>query len=190
MRVRASPRALLASWSNGLGHRCLDKLSNRWDTCTMKIYNHNQGYLRVCVGGELMLEHRYVIKMALGRSLRSDEVVHHKNEDRKDNRVENLELTDSSTHAVHHASRRFMITHVQLRCDGCGLPFFRRKSKVVFGKKSGQQRSYCSRECMESSRRKEIKHGTLTTYFRCGPPRCSLCKKAMRDYQRARRSRS
>lgn len=47
-------------------------------------------------------EHRHVMELHLGRKLSPEELVHHINENKADNRIENLEIESWSSHTAHH----------------------------------------------------------------------------------------
>ena len=51
-------------------------------------------------------EHRIVMEQMLGRKLSPDEVVHHVNNDKKDNRPENLQVMTRGEHFKHHLAER------------------------------------------------------------------------------------
>jgi hypothetical protein len=129
-----------------------------------------------------VLEHRYVMAKHIGRPLLSTELVHHKNEDKKDNRIINLELTDRSQHSKDHNPK----DRVGLTCPVCGCKFERQRSRIKDGI------STCSRSCsvklqidegrFPSGNKKVLRHGTEAGYRRkC---RCDLCRKAHAEKHR------
>lgn len=68
------------------------------------------GYVTLCIKSHpysdvqgYIFEHRIIMEMKIGRYLKPHEVVHHINEIKHDNRLENLELMDHGEHtAMHH----------------------------------------------------------------------------------------
>jgi hypothetical protein len=69
------------------------------------LYVYNPTHPHCSVDGYVM-EHRLVIEAALGRYLKRDEVVHHINENKKDNRLENLMVMTPDEHMRLHNQKR------------------------------------------------------------------------------------
>lgn len=65
------------------------------------------GYLTKYINGRRCAVHRYIFEQHLGRPLLPDEIVHHINENKLDNRIENLELMSRASHMTHHKKGTF-----------------------------------------------------------------------------------
>lgn len=66
-------------------------------------YAASDGYIyRLIAPCVYMTEHRALMQEHLGRKLKHDEVVHHINENKSDNRIQNLQVLTRSEHAKIH----------------------------------------------------------------------------------------
>ena len=83
--------------------------------CQHRAARTGKGYVQTDAG----LEHRVKMERHLGRKLLPTEHVHHKNEDKRDNRIENLEVLTVQEHTSLHRSK-----HPKTKsCAVCGAMF-------------------------------------------------------------------
>ena len=96
--------------------------------------------------GRHMLEHRWVMEQSIGRRLRREEQVHHRNHNRLDNRIENLELVSSSEHGLRHT-----VLPMSKTCIACGVEFVPNKTKRRRAKTCG------SPSCVAEAKRRAMR---------------------------------
>ena len=117
---------------------------------------------KFAIVSKYVYEHRYEMELQLGRYLKKGEVVHHKNKNTHDNRIENLELFESSSK---HNKERHFSDMSKRRCITCGS----KKTRIRKGRPSWSRHPVLKNEfecsnCYTKRKRLRIYGSNLRIY--------------------------
>ncbi len=119
----------------------IEKIISKGDYNYAKVLEHPNSNIYGYV-----LEHRIIMENHLGRLLNSNEVVHHLNENKKDNRIENLKLMKVGEHERLHGLQHGK-KMIELKCPNCGNNFIIARNQSFLIKKNKLNCSFCSPHC-------------------------------------------
>ena len=105
-----------------------------------------------------VLAHRVIMENHLGRLLNNDEVVHHKDGNKLNNDLSNLEVMNAKEHVMKH-QRLHGRKWAELQCPWCGKHFMKPLNATFIQKKA--KYTCCSMQC-RGKMSSEIKHHGLT----------------------------
>lgn len=70
------------------------------------LYVNREGYREIRKNKNSILEHRYIMEKYINRKLTEEEVIHHINGNKQDNRIDNLIIVTRSEHMLIHNTFR------------------------------------------------------------------------------------
>lgn len=115
------------------------------------------GYKLISINGKQVREHRVIMETHIGRKLLPHpfEVVHHKDGNKLNNSIDNLEIHTQGNHTILHLKKSF-IKNGMRNCTKCSLTFpLKRFSKDNTSKAA--YKPYC-KSCQNESNKKIISH--------------------------------
>lgn len=78
------------------------KIGNKNPMWKGGFYIDSHGYKHVRINGKYISEHRHIMETHINRKLKKHEVVHHKDNNKLNNQITNLEITTSSQNSKYH----------------------------------------------------------------------------------------
>ncbi len=107
--------------------------------------------------GRYIYEHHLVWWRNTGELVPDGYLIHHKNENKRDNRFDNFELQKRPEHTALHNSER-KPPPIMLICEWCWIPFYKEVRQHRAKIKAGQTSFFCSRSCQVSKQQHDIHH--------------------------------
>lgn len=112
-----------------------------------KYLDHGTGYWMVFLeDGTRTCYHRWKMEKHLGHQLGKDQVVHHKDGNKINNLLSNLEVISRKSHAELHAKDTPPAAIVEKECLRCRLKVKAKASLIRYREKLGHD-FYCSHKC-------------------------------------------
>jgi hypothetical protein len=105
--------------------------------CTVKFSNGSK---------KTVLEHRENLEEKIGRKLRQNEVTHHKNGKKTDNRPENLEPKTRNAHTKLHRLEN-PAEYTEVTCKWCSQITKKLARQIRHNKKQGKAGPFCNKSC-------------------------------------------
>ena len=99
--------------------------------------------------GRYAYEHSVVWWRHTGKTVPAGYLIHHKNENKHDNRFKNLELKSNSKHTAEHHT----LPRTVLDCAYCGRKVTRKRAEHAYRLSIGQADFYCNRSCFAKHKR-------------------------------------
>lgn len=93
-------------------------------------------------------EHHFIFWKLKNLLIKEDEIIHHLNGDKRDNRIENLKLMKRSLHSSQHSQ----IEKIDVICSKCEIVFYLTPNEYQYRKnKSNSGDIFCGRKCQHLS---------------------------------------